>query len=96
MSNTISDAGKNRIAEILRHDRFIEAVKLHRELTGSDLLAAKRVSSGYRPGSRHAKESPDDVNEENMVLSGLPANCSNGSGRAIGGRRHTKEAKPAA
>ena len=34
--------------------------------------------------------------EENMVLSGLPANCSNGSGRAIGGRRHTKQAKPAA
>ena len=41
MSNNISDAGKNRIAEVLRHDRFIEAVKLHRELTGSDLLAAK-------------------------------------------------------
>jgi hypothetical protein len=41
MSNTISDAGKNRIAEVLRHDLFIEAVKLHRELTGSDLLAAK-------------------------------------------------------
>jgi hypothetical protein len=56
----------------------------------------RAVSSGNRPGSRHAKESPDDVNEENMVLSGLPANCSNGRGRAIGGRRHTKEAKPAA
>jgi hypothetical protein len=56
MSNNISDVGKNRIAEVLRHDRFIE----------------------------------------NMVLSGLPTNCSNGSGRAIGGRRHTKEAKPAA
>jgi hypothetical protein len=68
MSNNISDAGKNGIAEVLRHDRFIEAVKLHRELTGSDLL----------------------------VLSGLPTNCSNGSGRAIGGRRRTKEAKPAA
>ena len=40
MSNNISDAGKNRIAEVLRRDRFIEAVKLHRELTGSDLLAA--------------------------------------------------------
>jgi hypothetical protein len=56
MSNNISDAGKNRIAEVLRHDRFIE----------------------------------------NMVLSGLPTNCSSGSGRAIGGRRRTKEAKPAA
>ncbi len=41
MSNNISDAGKNRIAEVLRPDRFIEAVKLYRELTGSDLLAAK-------------------------------------------------------
>ena len=41
MSNNISDAGKNRIAEVLRHDRFSEAVKLHRELTGSHLLAAK-------------------------------------------------------
>jgi len=30
-----------------------------------------------RPVSRHAKKSPDDVNEENMVLSGLPTNCSN-------------------
>jgi hypothetical protein len=29
------------LREVLRHDRFSEAVKLHRELTGSDLLAAK-------------------------------------------------------
>jgi len=41
MSNNISDAGKNRIAEVLRHDRFSEAVKLHRGLTGSHLFAAK-------------------------------------------------------
>jgi len=41
MSNNISDAGKNRIAEVLRHGRFSEAVKLHRGLTGGQLLAAK-------------------------------------------------------
>jgi len=51
MSNNISDAGKNRIAEVLRHDRFSEAVKLHRELTGSHLLAAKSSVEGYRPRS---------------------------------------------
>ena len=55
MSNNIQTL-KNRIVEVLRHDRFIE----------------------------------------NMVLSGLPTKCSNGTGRAIGGRRRTKEAKPAA
>ncbi len=41
MSNNISEAHKSQIGNLLREQRFIEAIKLYRSVTGCDLRRAK-------------------------------------------------------